>query len=270
MKKNSDLNILFLDILTDEPKLKRDLNKALFGARGYSEGMRKVFGIEKKSWHHLDAGLGKLPDEVAEYDAVVIGGSAEDPIDEAHEKPWMKDTYRFIKKIIDKNIPILGICGGLQFTARALNKKVIKNPQGRELGIVSLDLNTLGQNDPLFKGMKKKMQISVSHKCMVEKIDKEWKLLGSSKICDFQAIAIGKNIRLLQFHPEMGSKEIKALTKNRKESLIKEGFFTNEKAFKKFLTLIKDNKNIGIKIAQNFIKNIVLPGKKDKLTKGNN
>lgn len=258
MKKVKDLKVLFLDILTNDPKIKDEINAKVYKDSSYSEATRKIFGLEKKQWDYLDAGKDNLPKEIGAFDAVVIGGSVADPI-EGHESKWMHDTYAFIKRIADKKIPILGICGGLQFTVRALGGKVIRNPKGRELDVLPLKLTTKGRSDPLFKGLPKNVFVCSSHKCMAERIDPKWELLASSKLCDIHAIAIGDRIRLTQFHPEMKVRELKAIAEWRREPLIKEGFFKDAKDFDRSMQRMKKDDKAGKKIIQNFLKYIVLP-----------
>ncbi len=273
MKKSSNANnmnkkikpkILFLDILTDDPKIKDKINKTIYKGKNYSESMRKMFSLGKDEWTTCDAATDKFPENPENFDAVVIGGSTMNPVP-GEEKPWMKETFKFIKKIINKEIPLLAICGGLQFTIRAFGKKIITNPKGREFGTLPIVLTKKGQNDPLFQGLPKNISACLSHKCMVEKVDKKWKLLASSKLCAFQAFAIGDNIRLTQFHPEMKTSEIKTLAKTRKEQLLTEKFLKNNKEFNDFIKSIKNTDKIGKKIIKNFITYFVLPHKKKKM-----
>lgn len=264
--KKENLKVLFLDILADNPKVKKEITDLVYKGMGYSEATRKMFGLGKKQWSYIDATAGNLPKVVGDFDAVVIGGSTADPID-GKETKWMKDTYAFIKKIITKKIPILGICGGLQFTARALGQKVIMNPKGRELDVLPLKLTKGGLNDPLFKGLSKEILVCSSHKCMVREISEDWKLLASSKMCDFHAIAVGDRIRLTQFHPEMKISELKALAKWRKDALIKEGFFKDEKDYNMAIKTMSRDGRAGKKIIKNFIKYFILPNMKSAVDK---
>lgn len=252
MKDGKDIRILFLDILTDDPKIKQGIDDGVYAGKNYSESMRRAFSLPAKNWTLCDASQGVFPQNIKIFDAVVIGGSTMDPM-KGLEKPWMKATYKFIKRLIKANTPILGICGGLQFVARAFGKKVIFNPKGREFGGLPIALTTNGRSDPLFKDIPDNPIVSLSHKCMVADMGEDWKLLASSKLCEYQAYAIGSKIRLTQFHPEMTAKELKLLAKFRKASLMKEGFFKDDEEYKDFLAAIADNNAIGKKIIDNFI-----------------
>ncbi|MDO8522893.1 MAG: type 1 glutamine amidotransferase, partial [bacterium] len=190
----------------------------------------------------------KLPKILNAFDAIVIGGSMHDSI-KRNEKPWMKRTFKFIEKVAEQNIPILGICGGLQFTVRAFRGEVIRNPKGREFGTINVGLTVAGKQDNLFKGLPAAFLAQSSHKCMARNLRPGWRLLASSDLCLLQAIAVGKNIRLLQFHPEMTARQLRALAHYKKEPVPN----------------IKNAERYGKKILNNFLKYFILPYHKKKL-----
>src|SRR3989338_4315488 len=97
-QKNKKLKILFLDIFTDNEKFRKEIEEKVYKGRTLSEHIRSVFGLDKNEWLKVDA--------------IVIGGSAKDPV-KGQERGWMRKTYKFIRQAVRKNIPILGICGGL-------------------------------------------------------------------------------------------------------------------------------------------------------------
>ena len=110
--------ILFLDILADNPWRRQELESP-YGGLSYPEHFRQFTGIAKNQFISIDAFGEKLPDP-AKFRAIILGGSGKDPV-KKQESPWILETYKFIRKTADKNIPILGICGGLQFGELARN-----------------------------------------------------------------------------------------------------------------------------------------------------
>lgn len=253
-----NMKILFLDILTGDSKVREEINRKVYKGSTYSEAMRKAFSLDKKEWAYCDASKGMFPQKLGGFDGVVIGGSVEDPVT-GQEKPWMVTTYKFIRKIVKSGLPLLGICGGLQFTVRALGKKVILNPKGRELGTLPISLTRSGEIDPLFNGLPQKINVELSHKVMAHDLKKEWKLLASSELCKTQAIAISDRIRLVQFHPEMKRGELRSIAKTRKKLLIEIGFVKNGKKFDEFLSSIKSTDAVNKRILKNFLNYFVLP-----------
>ncbi len=256
-KKNKNIKMLFLDILTDDKKLRRAIHTKVYGGKTYSEATRNAFGLPKERWTYNDVSKGKFPKNLSNFDGVVVGGSTEDPV-AGKEKRWVKRSYPFIRQVIKERIPLLGICGGLQFVIRALDGKIIFNPMGREFGNTKIFINTTGKKDPIFQGLPAHIVIQSSHKCMAASLKISWKLLASSRLCRVQAIAIGDRIRLVQFHPEMKGKQIKAIATMRKEALLKEGFIKSEDDFDIFMDSIKNTTSMGRKIIQNFLKYFVL------------
>jgi len=216
----------------------------------YSEAMRMAFGLNKDQWTVVYAPHDKFPVSLDGIDALVIGGSFHDPINKS-VKPWMRKTFDFIKLVSAAEMPILGICGGLQFTVRAFGGEVIRNPKGREFGTINLDILSAGAGDKLFSGLPKSVFAQSSHKCMANSLKPGWKLLASSKLCRNQAVAIGKNIRLLQFHPEMTAHQLLAIAKYKKEPA----------------SPSKDASLYGKKIIHNFLEYFVLPYHRKKMIK---
>ncbi|MAJ24441.1 MAG: glutamine-hydrolyzing GMP synthase [Rickettsiales bacterium] len=116
---------------------------------------------------------------------------------------FSKFSPKVDQKVFKKNIPILGICYGMQVICEQLNGKVNKTSK-REFGkayIKALKLN------PLFKGMikkGKKSQVWMSHGDEVISVPKGFDIIATSNDDNITAIAnIKKNIYGLQFHPEV-------------------------------------------------------------------
>jgi len=254
MNKNKQkIRILFLDIFTDNEQLRKEIRAKVYKGITYSEHVRKVFGLAKNEWLTLDASKGKFPLKFFDVDAVIIGGSAKDPV-KGQERDWMRKTYEFINQVIKKDIPIIGICGGLQFVVKALGGEIIYNPKGKEFGAIKV---TIEKSDPLFKGLPKNFIVPSNHKCMVGKFGLKTKLLASSKMCAIQALAIGDKIRLVQFHPERTKEQNAVLAEMSKESLVKDGVIKNEKEYSKFLKSLRVNSTAGQIIINNFLNNFV-------------
>lgn len=243
--------ILFLDILTDRPWRREQMKRHIYSGFTYPEHFRRFSGIAKNRFVSIDASRQKLPDP-SKYSAIIIGGSVKDPI-KGRERPWMIKTYGFIRKAAAKKIPILGICGGLQFVVKALGGTIIKNPKGRNFGNSPVTLTADGRKDPLFHGLPKKFFVQASHQCIARSLRPGWKLLAYSKKSPIDAIAVGQNIRLVQFHPEVNLHNVRGKAKIKKEALIAEEFAT-EKNFPKFLAGFRDTSKNGKKILVNFIK----------------
>lgn len=108
-------------------------------------------------------------------------------------------AYKIDEKVFDLNIPILGICYGMQITAQTLGGKVSPAPTG-EYGKVEIEYS----DHPLFDGVKKKNVVWMSHQDYVEKLGKGFVGIAKTKNTPFAAMANDKKkIYGLQFHPEV-------------------------------------------------------------------
>ncbi len=245
--------VLFLDIFTDNPKLRKEVESSLYKGGSYAEHMRKVFGLSKTEWQTIDGSKNVFPKIFPKVDAMVIGGSAKDPV-RGQNLLWMRSTYSFIRKAIKLKIPILGICGGLQFVVKALGGEIIYNPKGREFGTITVNIK---KPDLLLKGLGKKFTAQSNHQCIIGKLNFPAQILASSEMSAIQALAIGNNIRLVQFHPERRKQQTKIILKE--EKLEHYNTTSKQKAYQKLLKSIKDTSKTDKLIVDNFLNYFVYP-----------
>ncbi len=113
------------------------------------------------------------------------------------------NKYSFNKKIIQKGVPVLGICFGHQILSK-LNGGKVKQSKHREFGLANISKknNSLLIKD-LFK-KKKSIKVWMSHADQVSKLPKNFKAIASSQNSKF-AIVENKieNYYGVQFHPEV-------------------------------------------------------------------
>ena len=116
---------------------------------------------------------------------------------------FKKKSPKIDIKMLNMNIPILGICYGMQLISQTLGGQV-KNTKKREFGKAQIKL--IG-NNLLFKDVKKTQnscQVWMSHGDEVTKIPKGFNKLATTKENNIAAIGnIKKKIFGLQFHPEV-------------------------------------------------------------------
>ncbi|AWU44424.1 glutamine-hydrolyzing GMP synthase [Blattabacterium punctulatus] len=109
------------------------------------------------------------------------------------------------KNIFKLNIPILGICYGMQLISFLFGGK-IERSKYKEYG-KSIFMIDHCKND-LFHGIPKKSIVWMSHFDEIKKIPKELKVIGHTSSCAIAAlIHKNKNIYAVQFHPEVNHTE---------------------------------------------------------------
>ena len=113
------------------------------------------------------------------------------------------NKYNFDKKILQLNIPVLGICFGHQILSKLLGGKV-KRSRHREFGLVKIKKICNSQLTKNFFDKKNKNNVWMSHSDQVSKMPKNCKVIASSKNSKL-AIIENKNKKFygVQFHPEV-------------------------------------------------------------------
>ena len=113
------------------------------------------------------------------------------------------NKYSFDKKIIQKDVPVLGICFGHQIISK-LNGGKVKQSKHREFGLANIIKKN---NSLLIKNLfkkKKSIKVWMSHADQVSKLPKNFKVIASSQNSKFAVVENKfKNYYGVQFHPEV-------------------------------------------------------------------
>lgn len=113
-----------------------------------------------------------------------------------------KDAPAFDKGYLDLNLPILGICYGMQLLANALGGQLAPSTT-REYGPAELELKG---NSPLWRGLDKNVSVKVwmSHGDTVRAVPPGFEVTGSTASVEIASMAnYDRRIYGLQFHPEV-------------------------------------------------------------------
>jgi len=106
------------------------------------------------------------------------------------------------KKIFDENIPILGICYGLQLIAKIFGGKIKPSKKRREFGRAYIFQKRSSLLTKQF--IKSKTSVWMSHEDAVVKLPRKFKVIASTKNSNLTIIENSKNkIYGVQFHPEV-------------------------------------------------------------------
>lgn len=146
----------------------------------------------------------QIPD-IRKYNGVIIAGSGQfnvtDWSDSVKERAGM--IFPAIKKCVDDDFPLLGICFGHQLMAVCLGGTVERDPAQQEGGTVCINLKNEAFDDPLSKKVPRDFYVVAGHKDSVTRLPKNAKLLASSESTDVEIYKIKNNIYAVQFHPEL-------------------------------------------------------------------
>ena len=141
-----------------------------------------------------------LPKDLSGIDGVItLGGPMN--VYEEERYPFLFQENRFLKSILDHQIPVLGICLGSQLIAKSAAAKVYRSPV-TEIGFREVTLTALGQRDPLFKGLPDVLTVFQWHEDTFD-IPSDGILLAQGRECRNQAFKVGRNVYGFQFHVEI-------------------------------------------------------------------
>lgn len=134
-----------------------------------------------------------------EADGIVITGS---PAMVSDREPWSEQTADWLRKMIQLDTPVLGVCYGHQLLAHAFGGEVGYRPQGREMGTLSVRLQDPAGGDALFSSFPNEFLAHLTHRQSVLQLPPgAIRLAGSDQEMN-QAFRIGSAAWGVQFHPE--------------------------------------------------------------------
>ncbi|MDR3237627.1 MAG: glutamine-hydrolyzing GMP synthase [Spirochaetia bacterium] len=117
---------------------------------------------------------------------------------------YEKNAPMIGREIFNLGVPVLGICYGLYVAVNAFNGK-IKGADSREYGPAEINILKRGfSQSPLFKGLKKKERVWMSHGDKVISLPDGFSVTASSENAEIAAVS-NDDMRIygVQFHPEV-------------------------------------------------------------------
>jgi GMP synthase-like glutamine amidotransferase len=157
-----------------------------------------------RSYDTIDLTEQPFPDVTSYGGLVVLGGP--DSANDQNSK--IEAELERIQKALQKGIPYLGICLGLQALVKAAGGKVVPSPV-REVGFRDPDggfftvaLTDKGRADKLFSGLGDVFSVFHLHGETVE-LTSEMELLGTGKFCQNQIVKVGESAYGIQSHFEL-------------------------------------------------------------------
>jgi GMP synthase-like glutamine amidotransferase len=208
--------------------------------------------LKRMGWniHTVELSKGeKLPNSFKDISACIMMGGPMNVYEE-DKYPFLKDEYFFIKDILKKEIPFLGVCLGAQLLAKSCEAKIKKSPV-KEIGWYNVNLTIDGKEDILFKGLSDKINVFQWHEDTFD-LPKRGILLARSSPFINQVFKIGENTYGLQFHIEITPELIRDWLRSVKDINIKKRII--KETFKRYL-LCKEQANIIFNNFLNIIEN---------------
>jgi GMP synthase-like glutamine amidotransferase len=160
--------------------------------------------------HELDEWLlpevAEAPAEPLGYDAVLVLGGAMNA-DEGERHAWLGGEGRLLGELLERRVPLLGLCLGGQLVAGAAGAEPGRAPRP-EIGWHPVEVTAEGRGDPLLGPLAPAFEAFGWHSY-------EFPLppgavsLARSEVC-LQAVRVGERAYALQFHPEVSAADAAA------------------------------------------------------------
>ncbi|HWL88526.1 MAG TPA: glutamine amidotransferase, partial [Polyangiaceae bacterium] len=175
----------------------------------------------RHGWESLDVRVPEVefPDPKSAA-AFIITGSASSVWERA---PWMLRTEEYVRRIADAEVPLLGICFGHQLIGQALGGEVAKNPRGREIGTVRLQLTEGSEDEALLEGQPGAFDVQTTHSDSVVRLPPGAHLHASTELEPHAIFSVGPRIRAVQHHPEMDDDVMRGYVEARFSIIASEG-----------------------------------------------
>lgn len=153
--------------------------------------------------HHLVPKDG-LPKDSGDL-LIVMGGpmSVNDP------DPWIAEETAFIRDALLAGRPVIGVCLGSQFMAKALGSTV-RSGTALEIGMTPIRLTPEATHDPVFSTLPESFEVFEWHGEVFD-LPTGCTPLAGSLVAPLQAFRYGTRAYGLLFHLEMESSGIDAL-----------------------------------------------------------
>lgn len=148
-----------------------------------------------------------------------------------------EESFKLNEDIFLLNIPILGLCYGMQLIAKHFGSRIVEAKK-KEFGKIEIEAN---MDSVLFNNTSPKQIVWMSHNDSVESIGGNFKVVAKSDNTDVVAFEdVENNIYTLQFHPEVTHSEygVKILENFIKKCNIKD-VWTMENALENLIEAIK-------------------------------
>ncbi|MCX5721752.1 MAG: type 1 glutamine amidotransferase [Nitrospirae bacterium] len=145
-----------------------------------------------------------LPQDAGDL-LIVMGGpmSVNDP------QPWIAEETSFIRSALLAGKPVLGICLGSQFMAKALGARVRAGKE-LEIGMTPVHLTEEGKQDQVFGSCPEAFDVFEWHGEVFD-LPNDCVPLAGSEIAPLQAFRYGPRAYGLLFHLEMEERGIESL-----------------------------------------------------------
>ena len=180
-------------------------------------------------------------ENINQYHGIIFSGGAMRINDMTDE---IKKHVNFASNCFNHNKKILAICWGLQVCAISAGGKVAPGKNGAHIGIASdVEINNEGQKNLIYKHKKQTFTTPAYNFDEVCEIPEGATLLSSDKVNRVMGLYFksgNSEIWGLQYHPDYEYWQMVNLANDRKDRMITNNYFKDEKDFQNHMNYIKN------------------------------
>lgn len=208
------MTLLIVQTGTAIPAVRRQLGD-------FAHWFRRGLGLSVRQTRVARVDRGAQLPQPRSVSGVVVTGSGAMVTDRLE---WSETAARWLRRAVDADIPVLGVCYGHQLLAHALGGRVGYNPHGREMGSVRIERMPVSAQDALFGSAPLAFDAQATHLQTVLEPPRDATVLARSLLDGCQAVRFAPRAWGLQFHPEFGAREMRAYIRARDGALADEDF----------------------------------------------
>ena len=145
-------------------------------------------------------------DDVPRADAVLAFGGAMN-VDQQAEHPWLRAELDILRRFLDAEMPVLGVCLGAQLLAQAAGAHV-GPARAPEIGWLPVELTAAASDDPLFESVPQRFDAFQWHHYAFD-VPPGATELARSAVCS-QAFRLEERAWGIQFHPEVTREQVQS------------------------------------------------------------
>ncbi len=167
--------------------------------------LEEVFEQDRIPWRYHDCWTGAPVPDIGELSGLVVLGGAMNA-DEVDAYPYLSDVRRLMRRAVDEERPVLGICLGAQILARAAGAEVYPAPT-REIGFVPVESTEV--HDDVLEPFAPTSRVFQFHEDTVAPPAGADVLFTGDDVA-VQAFRLGTSAYGVQFHFEVTMREVNA------------------------------------------------------------
>ncbi len=141
---------------------------------------------------------------------IIYGGSGECYMGrESKDSDWLHHVYDFTDEVLERKIPLFGICFGFQLIAMHAGAKIMAKPEFEELGAFEMKQTDEARSDSLFSHLTESYPANFAHVETVVDFPESIINYGDSSMVECEAYRIkDENVWAVMYHSELNRQQM--------------------------------------------------------------